>query len=302
MASATAFLQRIFSVIMSFLMTFLGNFGIVSNHFDTYAAVKYGDAAAQVMDIYVPSGADKNSTNSAVLFLHGGMFNDGSRNDMKTDCRNLTNKGYVTAAMDYSYLNQDGVSMFTLLDEITLAIQKLAELSAEKGLNIKHLALAGNGAGGYLAMMYAYTNTDYAAIDIDFVAAKASPTDFSPAVWKGTYSDEALAKLISKLSTVTVKTEDVTNNAKNVRDAVSLISPAAAVRSGKPVPTLFAHGGKDRQVPYGNQGALENALKEKNVPYKYVDFPNSDSGMKLDIMQIAEYDEAMLNFCTKYFA
>ncbi|MBR3554069.1 MAG: alpha/beta hydrolase [Clostridia bacterium] len=301
MINITSFLKSIVTVFMSLLMTFLGNLGIATDHFDTYSAVQYGDSLVQVMDIYVPNDAAGKSENGAILFLHDGMFNSGSRSDMKNDCRTFTNSGYITAAMDYSFISQKGVSLFTMLDEITLAIQKLSDLSAEKGLNIKHLALAGKGAGGYLAMMYAYTNADYSAIDIEFVAAKAAPADFTPSIWQANYSDASIANLISSLSTVTVKTEDVTNNAANVAGAVAMISPTSAVRTGKKIPTVFAYAGKDSMVPIGNKAALEDALAAANVPNKSVYFDTSDHSMAIDMVHAAEYNNLITDYCNQYF-
>ncbi len=296
-------IQRIVSFLMSLLMPLLTSWGIAVKHFDKIENVKYDTSYA--MDVYMPNQVSGNA--SGVLFLHDGNFKDGERGDMDNDCQIIANKGYVAATMDYALIaaKNNKTTLQTVMTEITNAIAALKSTAASKGVTLQKLALSGYGAGGYYALMYAYAYSAYATIDIQFVAVKGAPADFTYAIWKDVYSAADFAALVGALAGgLNLSADAFEKNTESARSVSASISPAAALDKtlgyGK-IPTLAAYAGNDAQVPYANLTSLEAALVKNKVPHTLVSFPNSAHDFKRDILQSAEYSDALSNFCTQYF-
>ena len=293
-------IERIFAALISFLMSVLSFFGIILPHYDTYPNIKYGESAMQTMDIYVPYDAEDNAENSAVIFLHGGMFKSGDKSEMIDECKTLADKGFITVTMDYSLIGGNTkISMRTMLEDIDNALDKLSDFSIEKGLNIKKIALAGNSAGGTLALYYSYYRSIYSQFDIAFAAAKTAPTDFDFSIWSDNYSKETFADLVSRLSGQQITGEEL--DSVKGKEICQNISPVKHLTSASKIPTLLGFAVKDTTVPYGNKASIENKLKEVKGSYDIIDFTNSNHDLSFDILQKADYDNLLLSYCQKYF-
>ena len=295
--------QRIISFLMSLLMPLLTSWGIAVKHFDQIDNVKYDTGASQVMNIYLPKELSGNG--SAVLFLHDGNFKDGSRGDMDNDCQIIANKGYVAATMDYTLLGGASNLKETVMGEITNAINTLKKTAADHGVTLKKLALSGYGAGGYYALMYAYGYTAYSILPVQFVAVKGAPADLSYSLWKDVYSAADFAALVGALAGLKLTAEAFENNTDTAKNASASVSPASIL--DKPLgygktPTLAAYAANDAQVPYANLQSLEAALVRNSVAHTLVNFPNSEHDFKRDVLQSAEYSDALSNFCSQYLS
>lgn len=59
-------------------------------------------------NLYVPTNIDKSKDQSVILFLHGGSWEGGSKEDIdQVYCKVFAKAGYITAAMDYSFVNNN---------------------------------------------------------------------------------------------------------------------------------------------------------------------------------------------------
>ena len=81
---------------------------------------------------------------------------------------------------------------------------------------------------------------------------------------------------------------------------VDAISPVSYV-SESTVPTLLAYGLKDNVVPPNLRYFLLEKLEEYNVPYTYIEFPNSGHGMLNDPDKTVEYVEKVTEYLERYF-
>ena len=298
-------IQRIISYLIILLTLWLNSSGFIAKPYEKTSGVKYGDAAAQVMDVYLPKNASGNA--SAVLYLHDGNFKDGSKSGMEKECQIVANKGYVAAAMDYSlitkptFLKPNTTTLTTVLDDITAAIHTLKNTAAAKGINLKSLALAGTGAGGYYAMMYTVQRALYASIDIKFVAAKAAPAEFSYEMWKDTCSADDFAALVNALANVNLPASAYeTNTASAVTACESVSVTKALARFYDKLPFLTAFAAKDTTIPAATGAALDKALSDYGIPHSNVTYSNSDHALKNNISADAEYTELLLTYCSRY--
>ncbi len=288
-------LQRIIAVLLSsfsVFSTFIG--GLSFEKYDVYKDIAYGEAERNIMDIYVPESAYDNEHNGVILYIHGGSWTSGKKEDMAEKCECFAKKGYVTATMNYT-LYADGlfgkVTALTMCDEIGMAINRIKAFSDEKELNITKLAVSGYSAGAHLSMLYGFSRADESAIELVFTANQVGPSDFHAEVWGST-------SLASMLSGIEI-TQDMKENGKE-EEVINLVSPTAYVTKNT-VPSILAYGGTDMIVPSGNAERIKAAFENAGAVHSYILYPLSNHGLGLDPLCEMEYINTVEQYCTEYF-
>ena len=302
------FLSRILAVVMSVsvsfspLSIFSSLFGQGDNivmAYEVYSNIEYGPAERNKMDIYVPENASERAYNGAILYIHGGSWTSGNKEDMNEHCITYAEKGYITATMNYTLLSENGsANAFTMLDEVTLAIKRLKQFSDENNLRITKLATGGYSAGGHISALYAYTRPQDSAIELVFTANQVGPSDFHPENWDGQYGEGMAYSLAAQLAGVKLEPQHIGSGI--IEDIIVSVSPACHITPSS-VPTLVAYGGTDMIVPRGNADATKEALEKNGVEHTFILYPLSNHGLKLDPTKAKEYEETLVSFCEKYF-
>lgn len=266
--------------------------GIYNANYVIYTDVKYGTAERNVMDIYVPNNAAQNSENGCILYIHGGSWVSGHKENLADHCIASAKDGYIAVTMNYTFLN-NGATASTVLDEIDSAIRKIKSFSDENGLNITKVATSGYSAGAHLSALYAYSRASDCPLKLEFTANRADPTEFSYETW-GLSS----AKYLSRVSSVEVAIEQIKNH--EVDELMNTVSPIHYINS-ESVPTLLAHGSLDVTVPFGNVESIIKALNDSGVKYDFVLFPKSDHNLISDAKSKRLYNELLKEYCKTYF-
>ena len=110
----------------------------------------------QIMDI------KKDGANHIILFIHGGGWKLGSKEEMSTFCLMTSSMGYISANIGYTLLSQEyknyNVNIFRILDEITACIENIKIILGKEGFNTDKLEIAiiGASAGAHLTLLYTY--------------------------------------------------------------------------------------------------------------------------------------------------
>ncbi len=288
------FLQRIIAVLLSsfsVFSTFIG--GLSFEKYDVYKNLAYGEAERNIMDIYVPESAYDNEYNGVILYIHGGSWTGGKKEDKTEKCERFAKKGYITATMNYT-LYADGlfgkVTALTMCDEIGKAINRIKAFSDEKELNITKLAVSGYSAGAHLSMLYGFSRGDDSAIELVFTANQVGPSDFHAEVWGST----GLASMLSGIEI----TQDMTESEKE--EVINLVSPTAYVTKDT-VPSILAYGGTDMIVSSGNAERIKAAFENAGAVHSYILYPLSNHGLGLDPLCEMEYINTVEQYCTEYF-
>ncbi len=287
--------QRIIAVLLSsfsVFSTFMS--GLSFEKYDVYKDIAYGEAVRNIMDIYVPESAYSNEHNGVILYIHGGSWTSGKKEDMVEKCERFAKKGYVTATMNYT-LYADGlfgkVTALTMCDEIDMAIDRIKYFSEEKELNITKLAVSGYSAGAHLSMLYGFSRADKSSIELVFTANQVGPSDFHAEVWGST----GLASMLSGIEI----TEEMNANGKD-EEVINLVSPTAYVTKDT-VPSILAYGGTDMIVPSGNAERIKSAFESAGAPHTYILYPLSNHGLGLDPLCEMEYINTVEQYCKDYF-
>jgi acetyl esterase/lipase len=141
---------------------------------ETRKAIQYGthDGTALIGDLYLPEGTE---TGPAVIAVHGGGFQVGSRDFYQYMGPYLARRGYVFLSIDYR-LTRDGKNRYpAAVNDVRAAVQWMRSEAVDLKIDPARIALMGDSAGGYLsaqvalagespAYAHAYPDDPYASV------------------------------------------------------------------------------------------------------------------------------------------
>ena len=260
---------------------------------EIYSNLDYENDNGNQYDLYIPSGLDKLENQYLILFIHGGSFNSGSKEDGESWCKYYATKWYITASVDYTLQNQGkDASIYLMNEEIENAVTAIKQKTEELGYHIAGMAPCGVSAGGTLAMNLAYNGTS--AIPVKFVFQLAAPTYFAPSEWSLLMKVDRLDSEEKFCKMMTGKElEDYDTEIQN-------ISPACIVNEDS-VPSLIGYGLIDHCVPLSQKYYLIEVYDRDNVMYDYIEFPKSNHGMYNDLDKLQEFLDKSLEYARVYF-
>ena len=260
---------------------------------EIYSNLDYENDNGNQYDLYIPSGLDKLENQYLILFIHGGSFNSGSKEDGESWCKYYATKWYITASVDYTLQNQGkDASIYLMNEEIENAVTAIKQKTEELGYHIAGMAPCGVSAGGTLAMNLAYNGNS--AIPVKFVFQLAAPTYFAPSEWSLLMKVDRLDSEEKFCKMMTGKElEDYDTEIQN-------ISPACIVNEDS-VPSLIGYGLIDHCVPLSQKYYLIEVYDRDNVMYDYIEFPKSNHGMYNDLDKLQEFLDKTLEYARVYF-
>lgn len=260
---------------------------------EIFSSLDYENDNGNQYDLYIPSGLDKSENQYLILFIHGGSFNSGSKEDGESWCKYYATKWYITASVDYTLQNQGkDASIYLMNEEIENAVTAIKQKTEELGYHIAGMAPCGVSAGGTLAMNLAYNGNS--AIPVKFVFQLAAPTYFAPSEWSLLMKVDRLDSEEKFCKMMTGKElEDYDTEIQN-------ISPACIVNEDS-VPSLIGYGLIDHCVPLSQKYYLIEVYDRDNVMYDYIEFPKSNHGMYNDLDKLQEFLDKSLEYARVYF-
>ena len=125
--------------------------------------VSYGDAGADtMMDVFRPASA--TGALPTIVWIHGGAWISGAKENVDPYMRILAAEGYTTIAVNYT-IGPEGVYPLAV-HQLNDALAYIDEHAEELGVDPTQIVLAGDSAGGQLASQMAtlITSPDYAEI------------------------------------------------------------------------------------------------------------------------------------------
>ena len=258
-----------------------------------YKNQDYENSNGHQYDLYIPAGLDKKQNQFLILFIHGGSFNSGAKEDGDAWCKFYASKGYITATVDYTLQTHgQDASIYRMNQEIEAAVEAIKQETASLGYRIVGMAPCGVSAGGTLAMNLAYNGNS--VIPVKFVFQLAAPTYFDPSEW-------SLLMRVDNLKTEREFCEMMTGKKlADYNQEMRNISPACLVQDDS-VPSLIGYGLIDHCVPLNQKFYLLDAYKEHHIPYDYIEFPKSNHGMYNDLDKLQSFLDKSLEYADRYF-
>ena len=134
-----------------------------------------------IYDLYIPQYAldRKTETNGIILWIHGGAWVSGTKDDMDIFCKLYSQQGYISASVGYTLLGSKykDFNIFKILDEITACIKAIKNKLIELGFQGDKLkmVIGGYSAGAHLALLYSFLIKNFDIIPIEFVINFVGP-------------------------------------------------------------------------------------------------------------------------------
>ena len=116
------------------------------------------------LDVYRPK-VDTQTDRPAIIFIHGGGFAVGSKEDMASVCTEFAKKGYVTVSINYRLTDRDYsdkldpanikniVPIMDAQQDSQVAVRWLKANASSLGINKEKILASGNSAGAVLALL-----------------------------------------------------------------------------------------------------------------------------------------------------
>ncbi|MEU4233660.1 alpha/beta hydrolase [Nonomuraea sp. NPDC026600] len=230
---------------------------------ETYATV---DGQDLKVDVYRPRALA--ASKPALLYVHGGSWNSGTRADSAPWLRWMADQGIAVFSIDYRLAPpprwQDAVG------DVKCALGWIRGKAGEYGIAPSNVSIAGDSAGGQLSMIAAYT-----VDDAQFPPSCQVPQAPVKSVM-GWYAPTDLPRLLNENGlpgvAATVASDYLGGGIDSHRDRYEASSPVTHARHALP-PTLLVQGDRDHMIPATQAADLAAKLDAAGVPATAVTIP-----------------------------
>jgi acetyl esterase/lipase len=152
----------------------------VSRKMEVARDLPYGTEDRQVLDVYTRQDVPSKGV---VIFVHGGYWDNGSKNDYPFLADSLTEQGYTTVVVNYRLVPT--VTFPSYVADVALAVKWTFENSTAYGGNAENIFLMGHSAGAHIAALVAFDERYLQDIglsnkDLRGFIGFAGPYDFLP--------------------------------------------------------------------------------------------------------------------------
>ena len=161
-----------------------------------------------IYDLYIPQYAldRKNEINGIILWIHGGAWKSGIKEEMDIFCHLYSQQGYISATVEYTLLfgKYKDFNIFRILDEITACIKAIKKYLINLGFsgNKLKLVIGGYSAGGHLALWYSYLIKKVDIIPIEFIINYVGPIGLYPKYFYKLKSNRETLENIEKVEII----------------------------------------------------------------------------------------------------
>lgn len=221
---------------------------LLRGHFVRTVDIAYGEGALHRLDVYRPRSA--GGLAPVVVFLYGGRWQTGSRDEYRLLGDALTRRGLVAVVPDYRLYPE--VIFPAWVEDAARAVAWVRENATRFGGDPERIFVVGHSAGAHTAVLLALDERYLAAVgvrshDLAGYVSIAGPVDTAwtapdvqalmgpPGNWPATY-------------------------------------PATHVHGGAP-PLLLLHGTGDRTVAAANSAGLAALIREQGGCARVVLYP-----------------------------
>ncbi|MCA9048978.1 MAG: alpha/beta hydrolase [Planctomycetaceae bacterium] len=226
----------------------------------TRPGITYGTAGDTELklDLYLPK--ETTGTVPGLIFIHGGGWKGGRREDYRYYGVRLAENGFAVASITYRLKEQ---ALFpAAVEDAKCAVRWLRKNAAQYHVNPDRIGVAGGSAGGHLSMMVGYAN------DRPELEGTGGQPEVSSRV-------QAVVNFYgpTDLTTPYARSHDLVTgfigrSFDEAPEQYRLASPLEHLTADDP-PTLTFHGTLDSLVPVSQADALVAKQKELGIMTRY---------------------------------
>lgn len=229
------------------------------------------------LSLWHPNSTDPAASAPVVVFIHGGGWIQGSRSQATTagHAEWFARQGYLAVSVDYSLSTERDHLWNVVEPQIGCALSWVEQNTRSRGGDPTRVALAGDSAGGNLALDAAYrasAGTLTSSCGGHVPAIHAVSTLYPVADPAGFYNNQDL--LLGGTARRMAAAYTGGSPEENPQRYLE-ITPSTHVTSGSP-PTLMVVGAADHLVPPAGAQRLAQKVREQNVPVRLVLLPGAD--------------------------
>ncbi len=222
--------------------------------------IAYGADPEQFGDLRLPSAASGDGPHPTIVYVHGGGYRAAvTLAGASGICTALTNAGYATWSIEYRRIGNGG-GWPTTFDDVQAAAAWLTRLADAAPLDLSRVLVAGQSAGGQLALWLGRTSVSRQAPLPAFrgVLALAPATDLR---WTAARADAAVEALLG-------------GSPDDVGERYAATSPIELLPIG--LPQLLVHGTTDSIVPYALSQAYVSAAQARGDDVELMTIEGAD--------------------------
>jgi acetyl esterase/lipase len=240
-------------------------------------------------DIYLPKG---DALRPVIVWFHGGALIMGNRETILPEIRALAEeKNYAIISFDYRLAPE--TKLPAIISDVEAAFKWLAIDGANRfHLDLDRMVVAGNSAGGYLALVAGYRANPkpkalvslygYGRLNEDWYLRPNLYPEYNP---KKITPEEAASQTDGKVvsdsrqrkgNSVSIYfyyrqtglwPREVSGfSSKSMSTDIAPYEPAKNITQNYP-PTLLIHGTEDHDVPYDESANMAAQFEQHGVPY-----------------------------------
>ncbi|MDE0737276.1 MAG: alpha/beta hydrolase fold domain-containing protein [Pirellulaceae bacterium] len=215
-----------------------------------------------VLDLYLPSKTDKPLP--IVVWIHGGGWKSGSKNNAAARLAPLLSKGYAAASVGYRL---SGEAIFpAAIADCKGAIRFLRANANKYGIDPNRIGAWGSSAGGHLVSLLG-TSGDVRAWDVHRDHLKVSDRVQAVCNWFGPSDFLRMNDFPGRLDHDDANSPEsrfIGGAIQENKDQVAVANPVTYATSDDP-PFLHMHGDNDQLVPFNQSELLHASLKKNGV-------------------------------------
>lgn len=240
--------------------------------YDEFFDVPYSSDERQKFDLFLPK--NDNKTISLMIFVHGGGWKSGQKEDYRKNMVELMHKFsfLACASIGYRFISEEmKISFEDIQNDISNAVHTIRKYIENLGFKIYKTAMGGISAGAYNCMMYAFRKNSIKPETISFILDKSGPCDLSDkSYYNGTAElDKDMAyRIYGQL--LCLKYHDENFYDVQVQLKLKNASPYYLVNEHSP-PLIVAHSQSDLVVPFSSSQKFLEKLRFFNIKCDFVD-------------------------------
>jgi len=231
-------------------------------HLRSYENITYKTTPEKELKLDIYHKPDIQSPTPLLVFIHGGSWKKGNKDDYRRYLVDFAEKGFVTATIAYRFA-QDA-PFPAALEDVVCAVKWLKSNAQDYFIDTSRVAVVGGSAGGHLGMLLAYHGQDTTFKSVSSCEGTATPEIQALVNFYGPV-DLTTAYSVSHPSVVGFLGQAYDETSQELYEAAS---PINFITPDDP-PTLTFHGTLDDLVPVGQADTLDLMLKAVGVPSHY---------------------------------
>lgn len=248
---------------------------------ESFKNIEYKNANGKSLQLDIYKQKELNEKAPLLVFIHGGGWRSGKRQDYLVYLLDYAEKGFVTATVSYR-LKKDSVYP-AAIEDVLDAVDFLYENEDTYGYDTSRVALVGGSAGAHLAMLAGYGWENPQQHKVKAVVDIYGPVDLTTPYGQTQF----------------MVTDFIGHSYSEKPELYWEASPARYLKEDLP-PTLILQGTSDNLLPPSQSDTLHVRLNRLGVPNVYHRLPLWPHAMDIAVRPNVYMQQKMDAFFEEY--